>query len=75
MTPASYVAGEEVVAYVERLAIGAELPEMPLFLWPDAYVNIPLGPTYESAYRYFPTFWREVVESRRDAPRPPRGSA
>lgn len=48
--------------YVEHLAVGALLPEMPLFLRPDRYVNVPLEPTYEIAYRGFPAFWREVLE-------------
>ena len=64
-TLASYVAGPAVDIYVEHLAVGAPLPEMPLFLSPDRYVNVPLEATYQAAYRGVPAFWREVLEGRR----------
>ena len=40
MTLASYAAGPAVEIYVEHVAIGAALPDMPLFLRPDRYINI-----------------------------------
>ncbi len=43
---------------------GHRLPEMPLFLQPDRYVNVPLEPTYEAAYRGMPAYWRDVLEGR-----------
>ena len=52
-------------AYLETLAIGGTLPEMPLFLSPDRYVNVPLEQTYLSAWRGMPAFWREVLEGKR----------
>jgi hypothetical protein len=61
-TLASYAAGAAVEIYVEHVAVGAPLPEMPLFLRPDRYVNVPLGPTYQAAYGRMPAFWREVLE-------------
>jgi hypothetical protein len=67
LTLASYAAGVQVEAYVEHLAVGAALPEMPLFLHPDRYINVPLEATYQSAYRGMPTFWRDVLESRGSA--------
>ena len=48
---ASYAAGLPVEVYLEHVAVGAALPEMPLFLRPDRYVNVPLEPTYQAAYR------------------------
>jgi hypothetical protein len=33
--PAAYAAGPEKVAYVENVAVGDRLPEMPIFLTPD----------------------------------------
>ncbi|MFI5459039.1 MAG: DUF4058 family protein [Isosphaerales bacterium] len=69
LTLASYVAGPRVDIYLEHLAVGAPLAEMPLFLRPDRYVNVPLEPTYQSTYRGMPAFWREVLEGR-----PPVGS-
>jgi hypothetical protein len=62
LTLASYAAGPRVEAYLEHVAVGAALPEMPLFLRPDRYVNVPLEPTYQAAYRGLPAFWREVLE-------------
>ena len=67
LTLASYSAAPVVEAYLEHLALGAVLPEMPLFLHPERYVNAPLEPTYQAAYRGMPAFWRDVLESR-----PPR---
>jgi hypothetical protein len=63
LTLASYAAGLQVEVYLEHLAVGAALPEMPLFLRPDRYVNVPLEPTYQAAYRGLPAFWREVLEA------------
>ncbi len=62
LTLASYAAVVPPKAYLEHLAVGADLPEMPLFLTPDFYVNVPLGPAYQAAYRGVPAFYREVLE-------------
>src|SRR5258708_2453889 len=51
LTLASYVAGPRPEAYLEPLGVGSSLTEMPMFLNPDRYVNIPLEPTYVAAYR------------------------
>ena len=61
-TLASYAAGPTVEIYVEHVAVGAPLPEMPLFLHPDRYINVPLEPTYRAAYGGMPAFWRGVLE-------------
>jgi hypothetical protein len=62
LTLASYAAGTEVEIYLEHLAPGASLAEMPLFLTPDRYVGAPLEATYASAFRGMPAFWRKVLE-------------
>lgn len=64
LTLASYAAGAQVEVYLEHLAVGAALAEMPLFLRPDRYVNAPLEETYASAWRGMPEFWRNVLEGR-----------
>jgi hypothetical protein len=64
LTLASYAAGPQVDIYLEHPAIGDPLAEMPLFLRPDRYVNVPLEPTYQAAYRNIPPFWREIIEER-----------
>jgi hypothetical protein len=63
-TLASYATGPRPSAYLEHLAVGAALPEMPLFLRPGRYVNVPLGATYQTAYEGMPPFWRDVLEGR-----------
>ncbi len=65
LTLASYVADRRPEAYLEHLAIGFPLAEMPLFLDPEHYVNIPLEPTYLAAYRGMPAYWRDVIEGNR----------
>ena len=65
MTLASYVAEflpNLPKIYVEHLAVGLPLVDMPLFLNPDRYVNLPLEATYAAAYRGMPSFWRNVLE-------------
>jgi hypothetical protein len=64
LTVVSYAAGPQVEVYLEHVAVGAVLPEMPLFLRPDRYVNVPLEATYQAAYRGMPAFWRDVLEGR-----------
>jgi len=48
----------------KHLAAGTSLPDMPLFLSPERYVNLPLERTYLEAYRGMPTFWRGVLEGK-----------
>jgi len=62
LTLASYVAPPGLEAYLEHLAVGSPLAEMPLFLNPDRYINVPLEATYQEAYRGIPAFWRNVLE-------------
>jgi hypothetical protein len=64
LTLASYVADQPIEIYLEHLATGASLAEMPLFLNPDRYVNVPLESTYAAAYQGMPKFWRNVLEGR-----------
>lgn len=65
LTLGSYVAGPAPEAYLEHLAVGSPLAEMPLFLTPDRYINVPLESTYSAAFRGLPTFWRDVLEGLR----------
>jgi hypothetical protein len=51
---ASYDAGPPRVAYVESIAIGDRLPDMPLFLRPEIYVPAPLEATYATTWSVFP---------------------
>jgi hypothetical protein len=67
LTLTSYSAGPQVEAYVEHVRVGANLPEVPLFLTSERYINVPLEATYRDAYRGVPRFWRAVLESRPEA--------
>ena len=48
-------------AYFEPVAVGDVLPDMPLFLTPDRYVNLPLETTCQTAWRGVPRRWKRVV--------------
>ncbi len=63
LTLAAYSAGQIKRAFVEPVAIGDVLPEMPLYLEPDGYVNVPLEQTYQAAYRGVPMKWKRVLET------------
>lgn len=52
LTLASYCAGEIPKAFVEPIAVGDELPLMPLFINQDQYVNVPLARTYDEALQW-----------------------
>lgn len=54
LTLAAYSAGAVKTAYVEPIAVGDVLPDMPLFLEPEAYVQVPLEATYETSWGVFP---------------------
>jgi hypothetical protein len=63
LTLAAYAAGPESTrAYVQPIAVGDTLPDMPLFLEPGAYVKVPLEQTYQAAFRGVPQRWRRVLE-------------
>lgn len=63
LTLASYDAGPPVDFYVEPVAVGDTLIDMPLFLAPGWYVSVPLEATYQSAYRGVPRRFREVLDA------------
>lgn len=50
-------------AYFEPITVGQVLPEMPLFLTPARYINVPLEETYLAAWRGVPQRWKNVVEA------------
>ncbi|MFO0965400.1 MAG: DUF4058 family protein [Gemmataceae bacterium] len=62
LTLASYAAAPVIDMYIEHIAIGSSLPEMPLFFLPERYVDVPLETTYQAAYHGMPAFWREILE-------------
>jgi hypothetical protein len=54
LTLAAYSAGATLRAFVEPVAVGQSLPDMPIFLLPDRYVLAPLEATYTAAWNLFP---------------------
>jgi hypothetical protein len=62
LTLAAYSAAPKKRAYIEPTAVGRALIDMPLFLEPEIYVNVPLEATYQAAYRSVPRRWRAVLE-------------
>lgn len=58
---AAYIAGDWPEAFIEPVAVGNSLPEMPLFLTPEIYVPVPLEATYQSAWETVPAYWRRVL--------------
>ena len=58
LTLASYCVPPPATAYVEPLAVGARLPDMPLFLAAGWYVNVPLEETYAQTWEGFPAPWK-----------------
>ena len=62
LTLAAYEAEMGVRAFVEPVAIGDALLEMPLFLKAGGHVPVALESTYQSAWEAVPRRWRSVIE-------------
>jgi hypothetical protein len=60
---ASYETGAERVAYVEPVAVGDDLPEMPLFLANSLHIRVPLESTYRATWDASPEEMRIAVET------------
>jgi hypothetical protein len=63
LTVAAYAAGTETVAYVEPVAVGDSLPDMPVFLTAKQYVLCPLEVTYQTAWSQFPVPLKGPLEA------------
>jgi hypothetical protein len=63
LTLVAYSSGSRKRAYGEPTAVGRVLIDMPLFLKPEIYVNVPLETTYLAAYRGVPQRWKRVLEA------------
>ena len=63
LTLASYIGGVSQEAFVEPVAVGTTLPDMPLFLTTGIYVPVPLDAASQSAWEAVPAFWRRVLQS------------
>lgn len=61
LTCVSYVGYPSLAVYLEPVAVGDPLPDMPLFLTPEVYVAVPLEATYIAAWEAVPAFLREAI--------------
>ena len=61
LTLASYAAGDGITAYVEPVAVGDRLKDMPLFLDEERYIDVPLEATYRAAWRGVPRHLQEIL--------------
>jgi hypothetical protein len=62
LTLVSYECDFTTRAYIETVAVGQRLPDMPLFLEPHGCVLMPLETTYANAFTAMPRRWRDVLE-------------
>jgi hypothetical protein len=60
---AAYETGDEKAAYVEPIAVGDVLPDMPVFVAEGMHVKVPLESTYQTAWAASPEAMREAVET------------
>jgi hypothetical protein len=69
LTVVAYHAGPTKTAYVEPVAVGDDLPALPIFLtdYELDYVPAPLEETYRASWAVFPADFKELLE-------PPAGS-
>jgi hypothetical protein len=59
----AFDAGPPRVAYLEPIAVGDVLPDMPIFLKPEFYVPAPLETTYQTTWQVFPTALKGLLET------------
>ncbi len=62
LTLVSYECDLTTRAYIEPVAVGDPLPDMPLYLQPHLYVSVPLEATYQAAFAVLPRRWQRVLE-------------
>jgi hypothetical protein len=56
------------VAYIDPVAVGDALPDMPLFLGPEFYVPAPLETTYQTTWNAFPAVLKQLLEGPAETP-------
>lgn len=61
LTLVSYVACPNLTAYLEPVQVGRPMIDMPLFLTPEHYINVPLEATYTAAFRGVPAKYKRIL--------------
>jgi Protein of unknown function (DUF4058) len=64
LTIVAYECALTTRAFIEPVAVGDRLPDMPLFLEAERFVNVPLEATYATAFAVQPERWKRVLEAR-----------
>jgi hypothetical protein len=64
LTAVAYDATLPVIAYVEPLAVGDALPDLPIFLDGQRYVPVPLESTYMQRWALTPRQIRDQIEGK-----------
>jgi hypothetical protein len=62
LTAVAYVGGTVVDAFVGHYAIGEPIPQMPLFLTRENYVQVPLEAAHMAAFEDVPGQYQEVLQ-------------
>jgi hypothetical protein len=62
LTVVAYESDLVTRAYVEPIAVGDALPDMPLFLEPGGYVPVPLERSYQTTWETLPLPLKELIQ-------------
>jgi hypothetical protein len=62
LTLSAYQVEPVQMAYIEPVAIGDRLPDMPLFLYEELYIWVPLEETYQTTWNGLPAELRNLLE-------------
>jgi hypothetical protein len=63
LTAVAYSGGAVVEAFVAHFAVGESIPQMPLFLTRENYVQVPLDAAYMAAWEDVPAQYQHVLRS------------
>jgi hypothetical protein len=65
LTVVAYECDLTTRAYIEPIAVGQAIPDMPLFLEPNGCVMVPLEAAYDTAFAVMPKRWQTVLTATR----------
>jgi len=63
LTLVAYESSTTIKAFIEPVAVGEVLPDMPVILEPGGAVELLLEGTYQAAFAALPRRWRKVLEA------------
>ncbi len=62
-TLVAYAAGTPKIAYIQPTGVGEALPDMPVFLSAERYVNVPLENSYQATWSTCPAPMKRLLET------------